>query len=559
MKKLSFNNYTDLCIRVSISLALFFILIDSISAQYQQQWVKKYSGTLINGADYGNSIAVDKQNNVYIAGYMENEQTSYDYFLVKYNSQGNIIWNKSYNGSINNGDFLYSLAVDDFGNAYVTGSAKESGTGVNCVTIKYDSSGNFKWIDVYDFGVGLSDHGIVVKIFNNKSIYVCGECTIDESESDLLLIKIDSSGTREWVRRNRGRNFDNIMSDMVLDKSNNVYITGGTLDMSSGWNFYLIKYSSFGDSLWSVIFDNNLMADCSKAITIDSTEDICITGNSIKNFTYDVSLITLKISPTGVLKWYNTYQNNLSSYVDDPVDIGVDKNNYIYVTGYTCIGQDLWTNRDFLTIRYKPNGDTSWTRKYNGPGNNSDWPYALTIDGQCNVYITGGSSGLGSSRDCFTVSYDTSGNTIWSNRYNGSANSVDFSQNILLDNTQNIIITGTAYEIGMGYDIVTIKYNKNVGINNNNEILPANPNLYQNYPNPFNPSTTIEYSISKENPVSIIVYDIAGREVETLVNEVKRAGYYTVQFNASRLSSGIYFYRITAGDFVQTKKMVLIK
>ena len=95
--------------------------------------------------------------------------------------------------------------------------------------------------------------------------------------------------------------------------------------------------------------------------------------------------------------------------------------------------------------------------------------------------------------------------------------------------------------------------------NNNSLVVPDGYELFQNYPNPFNPSTTIEYSISKESPVSIIVYDITGREVATLVNEVKRAGYYTVQFNASRLSSGIYFYRITAGDFISTRKMILLK
>ena len=98
-----------------------------------------------------------------------------------------------------------------------------------------------------------------------------------------------------------------------------------------------------------------------------------------------------------------------------------------------------------------------------------------------------------------------------------------------------------------------------IGVNNISTEIPNEFKLLQNYPNPFNPSTTIEYSISKESPVSIVVYDVTGREIEMLVNEVKRAGNYTVQFNASLLSSGIYFYKITAGNFTQTKKMVLSK
>lgn len=83
--------------------------------------------------------------------------------------------------------------------------------------------------------------------------------------------------------------------------------------------------------------------------------------------------------------------------------------------------------------------------------------------------------------------------------------------------------------------------------------------LDQNYPNPFNPSTTIKYSIPKMSFVTIKIYDVLGREVQTLINEQKSAGNYSAVFNANNFPSGIYFYRIQAGDFVQTKKMVLLK
>lgn len=83
--------------------------------------------------------------------------------------------------------------------------------------------------------------------------------------------------------------------------------------------------------------------------------------------------------------------------------------------------------------------------------------------------------------------------------------------------------------------------------------------LEQNYPNPFNPTTNISYVLPKAENVSLKVYDVLGREVATLVNEVKAAGAYTVPFNASNLSSGVYFYKLQAGSFVQTKKMMLVK
>ncbi|MCH8942235.1 MAG: T9SS type A sorting domain-containing protein [Bacteroidetes bacterium] len=83
--------------------------------------------------------------------------------------------------------------------------------------------------------------------------------------------------------------------------------------------------------------------------------------------------------------------------------------------------------------------------------------------------------------------------------------------------------------------------------------------LMQNYPNPFNPSTTIQYVIISRQFVSLKVYDILGREVATLVNEEKPIGSYRINFNGSKLTSGVYFYRLRAGSFTQTKKFVLLR
>ncbi len=94
---------------------------------------------------------------------------------------------------------------------------------------------------------------------------------------------------------------------------------------------------------------------------------------------------------------------------------------------------------------------------------------------------------------------------------------------------------------------------------NESEQFPEEFFLYQNYPNPFNPSTSLQYIISNRQYVTLKVYDALGKEVATLVNEEKSAGKYEVEFNASFLVSGIYFYQLKAGDFVETRKMILLK
>jgi hypothetical protein len=83
--------------------------------------------------------------------------------------------------------------------------------------------------------------------------------------------------------------------------------------------------------------------------------------------------------------------------------------------------------------------------------------------------------------------------------------------------------------------------------------------LYQNYPNPFNPATVISYQVPKSSPVALIVFDILGREVRTLVNQEQPAGRYTITFDASNLASGVYFYRMQAAGFVQTRRLLLLR
>jgi hypothetical protein len=97
------------------------------------------------------------------------------------------------------------------------------------------------------------------------------------------------------------------------------------------------------------------------------------------------------------------------------------------------------------------------------------------------------------------------------------------------------------------------------GGNLNGRLIPKEYDLNQNFPNPFNPVTKINFALPKQSFVTLKIYDITGREIQTLVNEMKQSGYYTIDFNGSSLSSGVYFYKITAGDFTDTKRMVLIK
>ncbi len=186
------------------------------------------------------------------------------------------------------------------------------------------------------------------------------------------------------------------------------------------------------------------------------------------------------------------------------------------------------------------NGGTSYTGvtapgtagNLNGiDGAGSDW-WALRSD--ANVYRS------------------TNAGTSWTTAYTVTAavfQDIDFK-----------VVSGcpTGWVVGNGGAIAKMSVT-GVGISLGSSEVPSSYSLKQNYPNPFNPTTNINFSIPRSGLVTLKVYDMVGREVASLVNEVKNAGSYIVGFNASNLPSGAYFYRVSAGDFVDTKKMLLIK
>jgi hypothetical protein len=124
----------------------------------------------------------------------------------------------------------------------------------------------------------------------------------------------------------------------------------------------------------------------------------------------------------------------------------------------------------------------------------------------------------------------------------------------------NISIVNITYE-GLLYAVTDnglfVSSNNVTSVSKND--IPTQFLLQQNYPNPFNPKTTINFSIPQAGFVTIKIYDILGKEIATLINENKNAGYYKVNFDASSLTSGVYIYRITSNNFVQSKKMLLMK
>jgi len=537
-----------------ISLLIIYLFLTAISeAQVTQEWSKRFNG-LANGIDEANSIAVDGTGNVYITGRSE-ESGTLNYLTLMYNSSGVEQWGHSYNGTGNGDDRAYSIGIDGSGNVYVTGTSEGNGTGYDIVTIKYNSSGVQQWIKTYNGPGNNFDAATSIFVDESGNVYIVGYSDGIGSDADYVTIKYNSSGVQQWIQRYNGTgNGPDRINSFTVDAQGSVYVTGQSDGDGTGIDFVTIKYHS-GAELWVKRFngagnDN----DIANSVIIDGSGNVYVTGESDGNGS-GKDYATIKYNSGGIEQWVKTY-NGPENGNDRANSIAVDGSGNVYVTGESD-GSGLLG--DFLTIGYNSAGVEQWVKRYNGTANGLDIANSIVVDSFGKVYVSGTSIGSGTSYDYLTIRYNSNGNQQWIQRYNGPVNGSDIANSLFVDGSGNVYVTGRSEGNGSDYDYVTIKYSQQIGIRPISSEIPDDFSLSQNYPNPFNPETKIKFDIPKQSQVRLTVYDILGQKVETLVNEQLKPGTYEVEFEGSRIVSGVYFYNLLTEEFQATKKMILTK
>ena len=238
--------------------------------------------------------------------------------------------------------------------------------------------------------------------------------------------------------------------------------------------------------------------------------------------------------------------------------ISTDRNGSFIITWFESRNPD-W---DIYAQRYSSDG-TPVGSNFKVSDDTSSVSLAkpsIAADGSGNFIITWQDERNGAP-DIYAQRYSSDGTTVGGNfRVTNTSQKIQENPDVKLWNNR-IYSTWTDNRVGgTGFDIWAniLEWDNPVGIETDR--IPSTYLLHQNYPNPFNPSTIISYSISKSDFVTLTIYDILGREIQTLVSEFQIANIYSVNFDASKLSSGIYFYRLQVGhEFVGTKKMLLMR
>lgn len=521
-----------------------------------QQWIKKSNG-IGDNSDSGSAITVDASGNVYVAGYTFGNGTDRDICVMKINSIGDTLWVKKYDGNAGKTDQANAIAVDASGNVYITGYAKNTLTGNDYITIKYNSVGDTVWTKNYNGTGNGSDKASALFVDGAGNVYVTGYSDSDPSLAsnyNYVTIKYNSAGTQLWASfYNGSTNGADRANGIVVDASGNVFVTGKSFNGTND-DIVTIKYNSSGIQQNIATYSGGYGDDTPNAIAIDANSNIYVTGQSAAINLYD-DCTTIKYNSSLTQTWAQTF-NGIGNKNDRAYAIAVDGSGNVYITGESDSATSQFTkNYDYVTIKYNPAGVQQFANTYNGLSNTDDTPAAITLDGLGNIYVTGQSeNGISNfpNKDFATIKYDNSGNLLSTAIYDGTVSGSDGANAMIIDNMGNVYVTGSGFSTIGQKDIITIKYSFPVGIseqlNNQSGIMV--------YPNPFCTITNI--SIVSENTSLtwvLNIYDTTGKKVVS--QNMENTNHTIIQ--KGNLSNGIYFYQavdktkvLGSGNFIIT-------
>jgi hypothetical protein len=541
-------------------------------------WVRSPAGRAIS-----RSVATSSTGDVYITGAFYSDlnfdttisliPTGFgDVFIANYDENGRIVWAKRATG--NYGDEARCVETGVLGHVYVAGEFFSN-------DITFDS---------------------LTLINNHITPYH------DDATKDIFLVKYDQNGQVIWAKSGGGIHME-FVRDIAVDARENITIVGtfwstsvtfgsNTLSKSGNIDVFIVQYDSSGQVLWAKNPEATNQENA-YSVTADTVGNVYMAGSfnsdSIRfdniilicsSESFDTYIV--EYDPSGNAIWAeNAHGNDW----DEASSVTLDKSGNIYLGGHFKsdsieFGSEIMqisaaNNIDMFLVKYDPNHQVVWARSSGGNIWSWVYPYEISVEPQGNIWMTGVFVGDGlifnstilpnhGSYDIYIAQYNRFGDFLWAESIGGEK--MDWGQGLTAAKPGNCYLTGYFESSYMVIDDTSLTntpyYNKvflvkmishTTKINSQKDEKDVFNLSLINYPNPFNPSTTIEFDLPKTSQVTLKVFNILGEEVARLVSEKLPAGSYSYEWDASNLASGIYLYRLQAGDYVETRKMVLMR
>ena len=517
------------------SIVLLVILGSMNYVQAQQHAVVQWSATY-DGPDHVTDVpeaaTLDRHANFYITGgsYSNDLSGRRKITTLRYSPFGQPALYERYDSTTNGSEFGTSIAVDDSGAAYVAGISEPTDTSTEGVLIRYSPAGRIDWVTHYP-------------------VYAVRCQVVLDATGNIFLGISDDRDIRVWKLNPRG-----IVQDSVSISGDTTSLSLSSLVVALSGDLFVVgnrSYSRTTDNTMPVLHIEGeiVKLDAHCHILWESHPAMGTVGAARSDQHGDVAVIAanmvVKYSSEGQLLW---------DAVDDPATrltgLAIDSRSRVIVCGYGSQGIPF-----NAIASYDPDGRVLWTDALTNTGISQIQYWALALDSADNIYATGNVSDGSAGGGCLTVKVDTFGRKIWETTFEFTA-----GKYICVDDSANVHVGGIS-ETLYNWDYFVIKYGQASGSDAVGPIrgIPSSYTLAQNFPNPFNPSTRISFSIGREGPVSLRVYDVLGREVATLVNENRKAGEYTEQFNGNQLASGVYMYVLKSSEGQLVGRMMLLK
>jgi hypothetical protein len=520
--------------RLVLTLAVAVLAVTAL-AQVDTAWVRLYKciPTAWSGAF---DIALDDAGNAYVTGTSCGSTGVEDYATIKYTPAGDTLWARRYDGTGAAEDEAYAMALDGQGNVYVTGGSAAPGGYWDCVTIKYGPNGEQRWVARYDGPGHEDDWANDIAVDELGGVYVTGTSVGAGADLDIVTIKYDTDGAEQWVARHAGAlGIEDEANAIAVDDSGGIYVTGVEdrgLRPDTESRMVTIKYGPTGDTVWVNRYAGpGDGLDEGYAIAVDRVHHVYVTGMSKDS----VALCTtIKYAPGGATRWVGTYAGSYPYLDQFGSALALDGQGNVYVGGRCAVSGQF---NDYLTIKYNATGDTLWVRTYNGPtGYSSDWVNDIALDAAGNVYVTGMSEQIHpyGEDDYATIKYSASGEQQWIALYNHPTNGDDQAYAVAVDDAGHVCVTG----ISGNDSYCTIKYNQAGGVEEGSTKPSAGcskygPSVVRGVLRVPPRDMTEMPGISDRVPRPVLI-DAAGRKVMDLTPGA---------CDVSRLAPGVYFVR----------------
>jgi hypothetical protein len=526
-------------------------------------WTKTYGG---DGDEYGYSLKKTDDGGFILAGKTNSFVAGgFDFYVIRINSIGDTLWTRTF-GGINN-DICWSIDTTEDGGFVLAGEKNAFPLSSDVWVIKTDSMGLIVWEKI--FGTSNPDYVFSISSANNGNLSLAGYFYVGFNSGgfNAWLFEINAFGDSLWSHFYGGDYTERFYSHTIT--SDQGYICVGYLLPSLGDypDLYLVKTDSLGNEQWSQTLDYDNDGDIGYSVQQTTDGGYIITGEA-RPFDGVPEAWIVRTDSIGNILWDKLFPFFPDVSFNNPTD-GTHGGNSVKQTsggGYIIAGYSdkfQGNHLDVYLVRIAsdivPVELTFFTATVERNAVSLNWQTATETN----------NSGFEIERKQVGSAQSSVGNLDWSavGFVPGFGTTTEPKSYSFID--ENLSAGTYQYRLKQIDFDGSFEYSNTIEVEINS---PTEFSLGQNYPNPFNPTTKIKYTIPSvtlrwqshrqaqgDILVSLKVFDVLGNEVATLVNQSQQPSTYEVEFNADKLSSGVYYYQLRAGSFVESKKMILLR